>query len=142
MTKPHVSLSRQSSHAETSTMLRQNRLRIWLGVLLGAVACSMAVAATAPVTSARQSTFQSPEQAVDALVDANRNRELKTLLNILGPGTKSVLYSGDQVADDAGRAKFVATYDVSHRIEQQGPDKALLIIGEEKRHIPIPLIPE
>jgi hypothetical protein len=123
-------------------MLRRNRLRIWLGVLLGAVACSMAVAATAPVTTARQSTFQSPEQAVDALVAANRNRELKTLLKILGPGAKRVLYSGDRVADDAGRAKFVATYDISHRIEEQGPDKAVLIIGEEQWPMPIPLIHE
>jgi Protein of unknown function (DUF2950) len=123
-------------------MLGRTRLRIWLGVLLGAVAWSMAVAATAPATSAPQSIFQTPEQAVDALVAANRDRKLKTLLKILGPGAARVLYSGDRVADDAGRAKFVATYDVSHRIEQQGPDKAVLIIGEEQWPMPIPLIHE
>jgi Protein of unknown function (DUF2950) len=123
-------------------MLRRTRQRIWSGVLLGALAWSMAVAATVPVTSAPQSTFQSPEQAVDALVAANRNRELKTLLKILGPGAARVLYSGDRVADDAGREKFVATYDLSHRIELQGPDKAVLIIGEEQWPMPIPLIRE
>jgi hypothetical protein len=117
-------------------------LQIWLAVLLGAVAWSVAAFATAPVTSARQGIFQSPEQAVEALVAANRNRQLKTLLKILGPGGPRVLYSGDRVADDAGRAKFVATYDASHRIEEQGPDKAVLIIGAEQWPMPIPLIHE
>ncbi|HEX9139134.1 MAG TPA: DUF2950 domain-containing protein [Steroidobacteraceae bacterium] len=140
--QPPFNSSRHAVRPPAAKLPGGNRPRNWLGVLFGTVALSMAASAAAPETTAGQSTFRTPEQAVDALVAANRNREIKRLLKILGTGGPRVLYSGDRVADDAGRAKFVATYDASHRIEELGPDKAVLIIGEEQWPMPIPLVHE
>jgi hypothetical protein len=117
-------------------------VKSWLRV----VGLSVAVAATAsaPVDAAsgRQATFASPEQAVEALVAASRSARTTELLRILGPEGRKLIESGDPVADRRGRERFVAAYDLSHRIEQAGADRASLVVGQEDWPLPIPLVRE
>ncbi|MFI4868133.1 MAG: DUF2950 domain-containing protein [Steroidobacterales bacterium] len=103
---------------------------------LGSAALGTAVAA-AP---APQQLFRSPEQAVDALVEANRDNRVAVLSRILGPAGSQLIHSGDPVADRSGRAHFVAAYDAAHRIELESADKAVLIVGTEDWPLPIPLV--
>src|SRR5512135_729905 len=63
---------------------------------------------------AAQKQFDSPEHAVDALIAAVRSGRTADLLAIFGPQGKSLVESGDAVADRNGRARFVASYDKSH----------------------------
>ncbi len=48
--------------------------------------------------------------------------------------------SGDPVADKDARAHFAARYDEAHKIEKEGDDKAVLVIGKEDYPTPIPIL--
>lgn len=92
--------------------------------------------------AAAQQSYESPDEAVAALVEAARSGSAEMLLTVLGPDSEDIVSSGDDVADAAGREKFVQAYDAHHAIEPEGNDKAELIIGEEEWPFPIPVVRE
>ena len=85
-------------------------------------------------------TFAAPEQAVDALVAANRIGSTAELLKILGPESEKLISSGDPVADKRGKDRFIAAYDASHKLQSQGADRVVLIVGKQDWPFPIPLL--
>jgi Protein of unknown function (DUF2950) len=89
-------------------------------------------------TAALAADYASPDAAVDALVSAVRSNAAAAIEHVLGKGSKRLVVSGDPVADQAGRAAFIAAYDASHTIEPKG-DEAVLVIGKEAWPFPIPL---
>ena len=90
--------------------------------------------------AAAQLTFPTPDQAFTALIAAARAEDTKALIGILGPEGKSLVVSGDPVADQQALHRFVAAYDEANRIELQGKDKATLTVGKEEWPFPIPAI--
>jgi hypothetical protein len=113
-------------------------LALWLGSAgVGTVAFSASAAAIAAV---QQRTFATPAAAVARLIAANRADNLSALLRILGPASAKLIDSGDPVADARGRARFVAAYDEAHRLERDGRDTAVLVVGREGWPMPIPLV--
>src|SRR5687768_10920538 len=71
-------------------------------------------AAAAPAASApaaKQRSFPSPELAAQALIDAVKARDVNGMLAVVGPASKTWLFSGDSVADANDWKKFVAAYD-------------------------------
>ena len=58
---------------------------------------------------------------------------------MLGPDGADIVSSGDKVADEAMRQKFLAAYDARHQVTKEGDDKAVMIIGTEDFPFPIPL---
>jgi len=98
------------------------------------------VAQAAPAAQMKQESFTTPENAVEALVVANRNNKATQLLNILGPRSGKLIFSGDSVADKQGREKFLEAYDATHKLENIGEDKRILVIGREEWPLPIPII--
>jgi Protein of unknown function (DUF2950) len=74
------------------------------------------VLAEAPVG---QKGFISPPEAVAALVAAVEDAQDTELLAILGPGSESLISSGDQVADQNGRAHFLKAYAERNNFEQK-----------------------
>lgn len=90
---------------------------------------------------ARQRTFESPEAAVEALIGAFRSNDRKAQLDILGPESQTLVYSGDDVADRNARARFAAEYDGAHRLAGGG-GKVVLYVGKDDFPFPIPLIPD
>jgi hypothetical protein len=88
----------------------------------------------------RQKRFSSPDEAVQALVNATRSDELKTMLAILGPGSKDVISSGDSVADNVSRDKFVAAYELKHSLETRAAGVMILHIGADDWSMPIPIV--
>lgn len=101
-----------------------------------AISASSAMAATA----VQQKTFATPAAAVDALITANRANNMRELLAVLGPEGTKLIHSGDAVADKGGRERFLAAYDEAHKLELEGQDKAILIVGKEEWPLPIPLV--
>jgi Protein of unknown function (DUF2950) len=89
-----------------------------------------------------QKTFATPEAAVEALIAANRGNHVDELLAILGPEGAKLVHSGDPVADERGRAHFVARCDEAHKLELDGANKAALIVGKDDWPFPLPLIAE
>ena len=88
-----------------------------------------------------QKTYKSPEDAVNALVDALRANNEKELLAIFGygPGAKQLISSGDEVADRAGRERFLQAYEEKNRIVKVDGNKAVLELGNEAWPFPIPI---
>lgn len=105
-----------------------------------AMVASMACAAT-PAASG-QTHFSTPDNAVDALIGANRENNRRRLLAILGIDGSKLIRSGDPVEDEQGRTRLVSAFDEAHKIEFNGPDKAVLIVGRQEWPLPIPLIRE
>ena len=87
-----------------------------------------------------QATFDSPEVAVAALIAAIRDDKTEDIVKILGPDSRKLVYSGDAVADDNARNRFVSAFVKAHEIQSQGADKAILILGEKAWPFPIPLV--
>jgi len=114
---------------------------LWLSIAASSLAAILSSArAPAFAAGARQETFSAPAQAVDALIRANRGGNVAELLKILGVESEKLISSGDPVADKAGRDRFVAAYDASHKLETRGANKVVLIVGKEDWPLPIPLV--
>jgi Protein of unknown function (DUF2950) len=96
------------------------------------------VLASVSVASAQQS-FKTPEDAVNALVNAAKTDWPNGVVGVLGRDGADIVSSGDKVADQAIREKFLAAYDAKHSVELEGNDKATLIIGTEDFPVPLPL---
>jgi DUF2950 family protein len=95
--------------------------------------------ASVSIASAQQS-FKSPEDAVGALVSATKDNWPKGVVEVLGRDGVDIVSSGDKVADEAIRQKFLAAYDAKHQVTKEGDDKAVMIIGTEDFPFPIPLV--
>ena len=141
--KPNVDLCRLSE--DTMVNVKRTDLGTSLGrrvVALGiAAALVVSLGGSSSFAAARsQESFSSPEQAVQALVAAARSDETADLLKVFGQSAKKLVVSGDPVADKNGREKFVAAYDDMNRIDKQGDDKAVLVVGKDEWSLPIPIV--
>ena len=108
--------------------------RAFLPLMIGALIYSAASVAAA------QQAFKTPDEAASALVKAAKAGDMKALVTVLGPDGEDIVSSGDEVADQATREKFVAAYDAKNRINMEGDNKAVMIIGPEDFPLPIPIL--
>ena len=109
--------------------------------LLGKLTSWTAVAvllASVSVASAQES-YRSPEDAVGALVSATKDNWPKGVITVLGKEGADIVSSGDKVADEAMREKFLAAYTARHQVTMEGDNKAVVIIGPNDFPFPIPL---
>jgi len=108
-----------------------------------ALACALLVlvacASTSPTT--RQRTFDSPEQAMTALVDAIQREDREELHRIFGPRTDE-LKSGDEAQDVRERTLFTRAVERGHAIEPQSDERAILLVGEDRWPFSVPLVRE
>lgn len=89
---------------------------------------------------AKQKAFATPEEAARGLIAAAKTGDTKALLAILGADAKSIVSSGDAVADKAGRERFVQYYEEANKLEKAGDDKLILSIGKDNWPFPIPIV--
>jgi Protein of unknown function (DUF2950) len=108
--------------------------RAFLPLMIGALIYSAASVAAA------QQAFKTPDEAASALVKAAKAGDMKALVAVLGPDGEDIVSSGDEVADQATREKFVAAYDAKNRINMEGDNKAVMVIGPEDFPLPIPIL--
>jgi len=86
-------------------------------------------------------SFDTPEQAVDALVAAADKFDVPALLKIFGPGQGDIVVSGDSV-QDRDRAKAFAEQAherMSISVNPKNSNHAVLIVGDEDWPFPVPL---
>lgn len=96
--------------------------------------------ATAKTAAATQASYASPEAAAKALYDVVKAHDVKAVYRVLGPGSDKLIYTGDKVADQHMRERFLDAYDKSVKIERQGDAKAILLVGENESPFPFPLV--
>jgi hypothetical protein len=87
-----------------------------------------------------QKTFSSAEEASHALVTAAESNDEKAMLEILGPGGKQIVSSGDEADDAESRANFVQRYQEMHRLVKEPDGTTILYIGAKNWPTPIPLV--
>lgn len=90
---------------------------------------------------AKQRRFNTPDEAMSALVHAIKTNDRKALVDMLGADGRSLVSSGDAIADRNAGQQFGAEYDEGHRIEAGG-GKLVLHVGKEDFPFPIPLVPD
>lgn len=87
-----------------------------------------------------QRSFPTAEDAAAALAEAVRAQSVSDLLAIVGPGSRSWLFTGDKVADRNDWNRFLAAYDEKHVLEAQGDAKAILDVGDDAWPFPAPIV--
>jgi len=108
--------------------------RAWLLVVLVA----LLLVATGVRAASSQRSFESPQQAVEALMSTVQARDRAALIGVLGPA-ESWLFSGDRNADRAAFERFVARYRAKHAVVVDG-DRATLTIGEDDYPFAFPMV--
>lgn len=87
-----------------------------------------------------QQGFASADQAVNAFVSAVRAGNEKDMLAILGSEGKELISSGDEVADNNSREKFLAAYDRKNKLEQKSANLMVLHVDDDNWALPIPIV--
>lgn len=118
---------------------RMLQLLLCVTTILIAIVFLAATPATAE-ESAGQMSFSSPQHAVDALIIAVQNDNDTELLAILGPDSEDLISSGDKVADQIGRERFLEACKEKFNIERETENRVVLLVGDKNYPFPIPII--
>jgi Protein of unknown function (DUF2950) len=86
-----------------------------------------------------QKTFATPADAAKGLAEAARRGNESQVLEVFGPGSKSIIYSGDAAADKADMDGFVAAYDQMNRWRKLDGENLILVVGATNTAFPVPL---
>lgn len=87
-----------------------------------------------------QKDFEFPESGVDALVEAVKMNDQNMLRLILGPRSRKLVRSGDEVADAQRRERFLSLYSEANKTVLESGTKATLVIVRDEWPLPIPLV--
>ena len=123
--------------------LYKNNVKRWLTVLACLISGTLFLLGATSSSHAggtAHRSFSSPEEAVKFLVTAVRANDMEEMLAILGPGSRELIFSGDDVADRTGREKFLKVYDRMNILQKVSADKVTLCIGNDNWPLPIPIV--
>jgi hypothetical protein len=113
--------------------------RLLPAVLLVLLAlCGPVLAADAG--AGEQASFPTPDDALAAFVTALRADNVAELGRILGPGSEKLLNSGDKVADNKAREKFVTAYEQKHSLTKREDGSVIVVVGDADWPLPMPLV--
>jgi hypothetical protein len=87
-------------------------------------------------------TFDTPEQAAEALVEAADKFDERSLLDIFGPGGEDIVFSGEYPQDRKRAADFAAEAreKKSISVDPHSGNRAFVLVGEEDWPFPVPLV--
>ena len=115
-----------------------NIIRLW--ALLRRLMLALTLALPLAATAAPQQTFATPEAAVDALMAALKADSDASMLAIFGDDYKHLIIQDDRAAASANRAKIYQSMQTLRVLRESGPDRRLLLIGDEAWPMPIPIV--
>ena len=89
-----------------------------------------------------QKTFDTPELAAQALLQAAETYNVPALLEILGPDAQDILASEDPVADKKRADDFIklAHEKTAIKVDPNKPARAEFLVGGEDWPLPIPIV--
>jgi hypothetical protein len=105
-----------------------------------AAALLVLVTACAPSDPMAQRTFDAPEEAANALMDAIRSDDAAAILSILGPEYEAQLVSPDWNAEREVRQKIAAAAAERQQLQAIDDGEMELIVGVEEWPVPFPLV--
>jgi len=88
------------------------------------------------------STFDTPQLAADALVEAADKFDVVALARIFGPGGEDVVFSGEFAQDRKHAADFAAEAreKKSVSVDPKNGNRAFLLVGNEDWPFPVPIV--
>jgi hypothetical protein len=89
-----------------------------------------------------QRTFATPQEAVQATIDAAAHNDTAALLQLFGPEGRDIVESGDPAQDSDLRAEFARSAHEKLQIDTDPltPDRATFTVGEQEWPFPVPVI--
>jgi hypothetical protein len=84
--------------------------------------------------------FPSPEEAVKALIDTVKKGDLPALLSIFGTDGNELIESSEPATARMNRDVFVVAATEQWHLEDAGPNRKTLVIGNEAWPFPVPLV--
>ena len=120
-------------------MIRHRRCWRWVSSVVTAVSMISLSWASGPIV---QKTFESPQGAVQAVLQACEHNDVRRLLEYFGQDGKDIIESGDRKEDRLGRRRFVALAKEKTNLspDPADPNKMVLSIGDQDWPFPVPLI--
>jgi hypothetical protein len=133
-----------------STSVKRNRLRLlWITGTLAFLSVSGHLNAQQPATktapasvAAGAKTFDTPQQAADALVAAAEQFDAPGLREIFGPGGEDIVFSGEYPQDRKRASDFAAEAreKKSVAVDSKRGNRAFLLVGNEDWPFPVPIV--
>jgi Protein of unknown function (DUF2950) len=141
MRNPYISL--KSAGVLGRRMIRRLVL-LTLSVAFASLACASAWAQQSSPASpgSAQKSFDSPQQAADALIRAASTDDVPALLAIFGPDGNDLISSADPVRDKNMAIAFAAKAREKKEVtlDPKNPKSAVLFVGNDDWPLPIPII--
>lgn len=91
--------------------------------------------------SAEPAEYETPQMAVDAVIDALEARDKEALLHVFGPEAEDVILTEEKAENREVWGNFLKSYQQMHRIAiDKSGDKATLYVGRNQWPVPIMLV--
>lgn len=128
------------------------QLRLCCGVVCACLLYLAASAAAQTTTKAASpkpaasaggpESFETPQQAADALIEAAGKFDVARLDQIFGPGGRDIILTGEAARDRELVAAFVAKAreKESVSVDAEGSKRAFLLVGKDDWPFPVPLV--
>ena len=87
-----------------------------------------------------QRTFETPEAAAQALIDATKADDESALIDVFGAKYRSLVATVDHVADQEDRERFARAAAEYLVLRRDGNDKVIVIVGFGAWPLPIPIV--
>jgi Protein of unknown function (DUF2950) len=96
----------------------------------------------AATTQPPQTSFATPKQAAEALIQATANYDVPALMGMFGPDGKDIFSSADPVRDKNTAVSFAAEAHEKNElvVDPKYPNRAILSVGNEEWPLPIPIV--
>ena len=123
------------------TRMTTTRLTIFTAAMAGMITAGSGwVIAQTPETQLK--AFDSPDQAVKALIEAAFRSDKDALTAILGSASQGIATSGDAAKDQEEQREFSKLASAKYHVEHSSIDSsaAVLLVGDEDWPFPIPLV--
>jgi len=87
-----------------------------------------------------QSTFATPEEALEALVNACRDDDDAAMLDVVGHAFEHVVVREDKAESRLDRQEMVEAADARVRLDRESEDHVIALLGADAWPLPIPIV--
>ncbi len=98
-----------------------------------------AAQAQSAISASTQATYASPEEALQSLVAAAKDKDRAALAKLFGPDYDQLL-SGDEVEDNKDLAEFAGAVQESAQLQKVNDNKFTITVGKDNWPTPVPLV--
>lgn len=117
--------------------LRQFTGAFFLSALL--FACGSLYGAAPRPQNSQQVTYSSPDDALQGLVSAAKDKDHSAMSKIFGPDYDKLL-SGDSVEDEKDLNDFASAVEESAKLQKDSDSKYTVLVGKDNWPTPVPIV--